>query len=67
MKYVVERHSGRRCDKFKTILETDDGDKARELYEQKSLELRQGCVRLSIGGTIANETSAPRFRFRSRW
>jgi hypothetical protein len=65
MKYQVERHSGRNGTEFRTLIDTDDGEKARSKYEDVALCLRQGTVRLLIDGTVANVTSSPRLR--TRW
>jgi hypothetical protein len=65
MRYQVERHSGRGSGAFRQLLDTDDGERARKLYEAHSVALRQGAVRLVIAGTIANTTIAPRLR--TRW
>jgi hypothetical protein len=64
MRYQVERHSGRAGTEFRVLIDTDDGEKARQVYEDKSISLRQGTVRLVIDGTIANVTSAPNLRVR---
>ena len=63
--YQVLRHSGRRDGEFRVIINTDDAEEARLVYESLSIALRQGSVRFIRHGTIANETSAPRLR--SRW
>jgi hypothetical protein len=63
--FQVERHSGRVGAEFRVVLETDDSEEARKCYENLSIALRQGAVRLIRYGTIANSTSAPRLR--SRW
>jgi hypothetical protein len=63
--YQIERHSGRSGTEFRTVLDTDDAEKARQKYEAISIALRQGAVRFVRHGVIANSTSAPRLR--SRW
>lgn len=63
--YQILRHSGRRCASFRCVLDTDDAERARQLYERLSIALRQGAVRLIRHGVIANDTSAPRLR--TRW
>jgi hypothetical protein len=65
MRYQIRRHSGRTGDEFRTVLDTDDHEKARQKYEAISIALRQGTVQFVHHGTIANITSAPRLR--SRW
>jgi len=63
--YQVTRHSGRSGTEFRTVLDTDDEERARLKYEELSIALRHGSVRFVRHGTIANCTSAPRLR--TRW
>jgi hypothetical protein len=63
--FQVRRHSGRRDGVWRVVIDTDDAEKARMVYEQASIALRQGTVEFVRHGTIANSTSAPRLR--SRW
>ena len=63
--FQVVRHSGRSNSEWRTVIDTDDAEKARLVYEDISIGLRQGAVRFIRHGTIANSTSAPRLR--SRW
>lgn len=63
--FQVVRHSGRTGSEWRTVIDTDDAEKAREEYEHISITLRQGAVRFIRHGTIANCTSAPRLR--TRW
>ena len=63
--YQVRRHSGRSGTEFRTVIDTDDAEKARQVYEDISISLRQGTVHFVRHGVIANTTSAPRLR--SRW
>lgn len=65
MTYTVERHGGRSDHVWRLVKRTEDGNVARQLYEDIALTLRQGGVRLVIDGTIANQTNAPRLR--TRW
>lgn len=63
--YQITRHSGRSGQPWRTVIDTDDAEKARLVYEDISIRLRQGEVRFIRHGTIANSTTAPRLR--SKW
>lgn len=65
MRYMVQRHGGNTSHSWRLVKATDDGDTARQVYEDIALTLRQGAVRLLIDGTVANQTAAPRVR--TRW
>lgn len=60
--FQVTRHSGKSGKPWRTVIDTDDAEKARQVYEGISIALRQGEVRFVRHGTIANSTSAPRLR-----
>ena len=64
--WLVERHSGRSGDQWRTVYIGKE-DEARRLYQQQREALRQGTVRLFHTGdtAIVAETSAPRLR--TRW
>ena len=63
--YQVVRHSGRTGSEWRTVIDTDDAERARQRYEAISIYLRQGAVRFIRHGVISNSTVAPRLR--TRW
>jgi hypothetical protein len=63
--YYIKRHGGNRNHAWKTILETEDKDKADTKYNKLVEDLRQGTVELYQDETCIMRISAPRLR--TKW
>lgn len=64
--WTVNRHGGRASDTWRTLLETEDEQQARDRYQKEYVKLRQGGIELrdSEGERVAKAWSP---RLRSRW
>lgn len=61
----VERHGGRSTDRFRVIIETDNEQKARQVYLREYRKMRQGAIRLLQDDKIVMRYEAPLLR--TRW
>lgn len=66
--WKVERHGGRRNDKWRRVIETPDESKARRCYEREEQKMRQGKVVLvNPEGKVVKSAWAPRHWLKSSW
>jgi hypothetical protein len=63
--YQVKRYSGRAADAYRTVLETEDEEKARKRFDKLAKEMRQGGVMLVKDEMVIDEVRAPNLR--TRW
>jgi hypothetical protein len=63
--FEVKRHGGKSADIFRTLIKTDDENRARERFKKEKEVLRQGSVQLLHNGQVLESASAPRLR--SKW
>ncbi len=65
MKYQVKRIGGNSNHEWRTLIDTDDREKAISKYDKVAIDLRQGAVAIFEDGIQIGMVTAPRLK--RRW
>ncbi|WPA89754.1 hypothetical protein MCACPph1_CDS0014 [Moorella phage MCACPph1] len=66
MTFIVIRHGGRSCDRWREVFKGESEEKALAIYEREYEKMRQGgVILLGPQGEIKRRNWAPRIR--TRW
>lgn len=60
MAWLVQRHGGKNNDRWIPVYDGDDELLARDCFEQRKREMRQGSVQLYQDGRLMEEHKKPR-------